>query len=103
MTQASYLTHFSPYFSFWKFFIPHLENHKARTIQDKFASNAQNLTGFQVSFVSFLREIILFGELRMTQEFKIGNQRISEKHGDSYQVANNTSMKSAEGGKDQVP
>lgn len=102
MTQASDLAHFYPYFSFWKFFIPHLENHKTRAIQENFASNAQNPTGFQVSFVSHWK-MILFGELRMTLEYKTDNQRISEKHGDSYQEANDTSMKSAEGWKGQIP
>lgn len=41
--------------------------------------------------------------MRMTLEFKTDNQSISEKHGDSYQQADDTSMKNAEGGKEQVP
>lgn len=39
----------------------------------------------------------------MTPELKTGNQRISEKRGDSYQGADDISMKSAEGRKERVP
>lgn len=41
-------------------------------------------------------------ELRTTLEFKTDNQRIWEKRGDSYQEANDISMKSVEGGKEPL-